>query len=140
MSLGNYCPYTNGNVVYLKCQEFEDKICEKDWFFCGVAGTPLSMTKSRMQMSEYLDKMLAKREKVVIAAESGKKMTALAAMYASERGNSYISVANDGLPTYLAIQQHKGCVMCDGAEIEREFEYSCRELHIPLRHCKLEEK
>ena len=37
-------------------------------------------------MSEYLDKMLAKREKVVIAAESGKKMTALAAMYASERG------------------------------------------------------
>ena len=75
MSLGNYCPYTNGNVVYLKCQECEDRICEKDWFFCGVAGTSLSMTKSRMQMSEYLDKILAKREKVVIAAESGKKMT-----------------------------------------------------------------
>lgn len=35
MSMGNYCPYTNGNVVYLKCQECEDKICEKGWFFCG---------------------------------------------------------------------------------------------------------
>lgn len=38
-----YCPYTNGNVVYLKCQECEDKICEKGWFFCGVGGTPMSM-------------------------------------------------------------------------------------------------
>ena len=65
LSMGNYCPYTNSNVVYLKCQECEDKICEKDWFFCGVAGTPLSMMKSRMQMSEYLDRMLAKREKAV---------------------------------------------------------------------------
>lgn len=134
------CPYTNGNVVYLKCQECEDRICEKGWFFCGVGGTPLSMTKSRMQMSEYLDKMLAKREKVVIVAESGKKMTALAAMYASERGYSFISVANDDLPTYLAKQQQKGCVMFDGAENEREIENTCRELHIPLRHCKLEEK
>ena len=92
--MGNYCPYTNGNVVYLKCQECEDRICEKDWFFCGVAGTPLSMTKSRTQMSEYLDKMLAKREKVVIAAESGKKMTALAAMYASER--EYVNMTPEG--------------------------------------------
>ena len=40
-----YCPYTNGNVVYLKCQECEDKTCEKGWFFCGVGGTPLSMMK-----------------------------------------------------------------------------------------------
>lgn len=55
--MGNYCPYTNGNVVYLKCQECEDKICKKGWFFCGVGGTPMSMTKSRKQMSEYLDKM-----------------------------------------------------------------------------------
>ena len=78
--MGNYCPYTNRNVVYLQCRECEDKICEKDWFFCGVAGAPLSMMKSRKQMSEYLDKMLAKREKVVIAAESGKKIAALAAM------------------------------------------------------------
>lgn len=28
--MGNYCPYTNGNVVYLKCQECEDKICKCD--------------------------------------------------------------------------------------------------------------
>ena len=80
-----YCPYTNGNVVYLKCQECEDKTCEKDWFFCGVGGTPLSMMKCRKQMSEYLDKMLAKRDKVVIAAESGKKMAALAEMPAMPR-------------------------------------------------------
>lgn len=70
----------------MKCLECEDKICEKGWFFCGLGGTPMSMTKSRKQMSEYLDRMLAKREKVVIVAESGKKMAALAAMYASERG------------------------------------------------------
>lgn len=88
-----YCPYTNGNVVYLKCQECEDKTCEKGWFFCGVGGTPLSMMKCRKQMSEYLDKMLAKREKVVIAAESGKKMAALAAMYASEHGYLFVPVA-----------------------------------------------
>ena len=100
--MGNYCPYTNGNVVYLKCLECEDKICEKGWFFCGLGGTPMSMTKSRKRMSEYLDRMLAKREKVVIVAESGKKMAALAAMYASERGYSFIPVANDDLPTYLA--------------------------------------
>lgn len=91
--MGNYCPYTNGNVVYLQCKECEEKLCEKDWFFCEVAGTPLSMMKSRMQMSEYLDRMLAKREKVVIAAESGRKIAALAAMYASERGYSFIPVA-----------------------------------------------
>lgn len=99
--MGNYCPYTDGNVVYLKCQECEDKICEKGWFFCWLDGTPLSMMKCRNQMSEYLDRMLAKREKVVIAAESGKKIAALAAMYASERGYIFIPVANDDLPTYL---------------------------------------
>lgn len=138
LSMGNYCPYTNSNVVYLKCQECEEKLCEKDWFFCGVAGTPLSMMKSRKQMSEYLDRMLAKREKVVIAAESGRKIAALAAMYASERGYSFIPVANDDLSTYLAKQQQKGCVMFDGAENEREIENTCRELRIPLRRCKLE--
>lgn len=138
LSMGNYCPYTNGNVVYLQCKECEEKLCEKDWFFCGVAGTPLSMMKSRMQMSEYLDRMLAKREKVVIAAESGRKIAALAAMYASERGYSFIPVANDDLSTYLAKQQQKGCVMFDGAENEREIENTCRELRIPLRRCKLE--
>lgn len=137
--MGNYCPYTEGNVVYLQCKECEEKLCEKDWFFCGVAGTPLSMMKSSKQMSEYLDKMLAKRDKAVIAAESGQKIAALAAMYASKRGYSFISVANDDLPTYLAKQQQKGCVMFDGAENEREIENTCRELHIPLRHCKLEE-
>lgn len=89
--MGNYCPYTEGNVVYLQCKECEEKLCEKDWFFCGVAGTPLSMMKSSKQMSEYLDKMLAKRDKAVIAAESGQKIAALAAMYASKRDNlSYL--------------------------------------------------
>lgn len=134
-----YCPYTNGNIVYLKCQECEDKICEKDWFFCGVAGTPLSMMKSCKQMSEYLNKMLAKREKVVIASESGQRMAALAAMYASEHGYLFVPVKNDDLHVYLAKQQQKGCVMFDGAENEREIESAYRKLRIPLRHCKLEE-
>lgn len=133
-----YCPYTNGNVVYLKCQECEDKTCEKGWFFCGVGGTPLSMMKCRKQMSEYLDKMLAKREKVVIAAESGKKMATLAAMYASERGYPFVPIGNDDLPTYLSKQQQKGCVIFEGAENEREIANTCRELCIPLRRCKLE--
>lgn len=44
----------------------------------------------------------------------------------------------DDLPTYLAKQQQKGCVVFDGAENEREIENTCRELRIPLRHCKLE--
>ena len=111
---------------------------EPTGFFCGVAGTPLPMTKSRMQMSEYLDKMLAKREKVVIAAESSKKMTALAAMYASERGYSFIPVTNDDLPTYLSKQQQKGCVVFEGVADEREIESAYRKLRIPLRHCRLE--
>lgn len=136
--MGNYCPYTNGNVVYLQCKECEEKLCEKDRFFCGVAGTPLSMTKSHKQMSEYLDRMLAKRDKVVIAAESGKKMAALAAMYASERGYSFIPVTNDDFLTYLSKQQQKGCVVFEGVADEREIENTCRELRIPLRHCRLE--
>lgn len=136
--MGNYCPYTNNNVVYLKCQECEEKICEKGWFFCGVGGTPLSMMKCCKQMSEYLDKMLAQRDKVVIAAESGKKMAALAAMYASERGYLFVPVGNDDLPTYLSKQQQKGCVIFEGAENEREIANACRELRIPLRRCKLE--
>ena len=136
--MGNYCPYTNSNVVYLKCQECEEKICEKGWFFCGVGGTPMSMTKSRKQMSEYLDKMLAKRNKVVIAAESGKKMAALAAMYASERGYPFVPIANDDLPTYLSKQQQKGCVIFEGINDEQETANTCRELRIPLRQCKLE--
>ena len=57
---------------------------------------------------------------------------------ASERGYSFIPVANDDLSTYLAKQQQKGCVMFDGAENEREIENTCRELRIPLRRCKLE--
>lgn len=133
-----YCPYTNGNVVYLKCQECEDKTCEKGWFFCGVGGTPLSMMKCRKQMSEYLDKMLAKHDKVVIAAESGKKMAALAAMYASERGYPFVPIGNDDLTTHLSKQQQKGCVIFEGAENEREIANTCRELRIPLRRCKLE--
>lgn len=136
--MGNYCPYTNNNVVYLKCQECEDKICEKEWFFCGVGGTPLSMMKCRKQMSEYLDKMLAQRDKVVITAESGKKMAALAAMYASERRYPFVPIANDDLPTYLSKQQQKGCVIFEGTENEREIANACRELRIPLRQCKLE--
>ncbi len=136
--MGNYCPYTNNNVVYLKCQECEDKICEKGWLFCGVGGAPLSMMKCRKQMSEYLDKMLAQRDKVVIAAESGKKMAALAAMYASERGYLFVPIGNDDLPTYLSKQQQKGCVIFEGAENEREIANTCRELRIPLRRCKLE--
>ena len=138
--MGNYCPYTDGNIVYLQCKECEEKIYEKDWFFCGVAGTPLSMTKSRKQVSEYLDRMLAKREKVVIASESGQRMAALAAMYASERGYSFIPVGNDDLPTYLSKQHQKGCVIFKGVENEREIANTCRELRIPLRQCKLEEK
>lgn len=96
------------------------------------------MMKSGKQMSEYLDRMLAKRDKVVIAAESGKKMAALAAMYASERGYSFIPVANDDLPTYLAKQQQKGCVVFEGVTDEREIGNTCHKLRIPLRHCKLE--
>lgn len=84
--------------------------------------------------------MLAKLEKVVIAAESGKKMAALVAMYASERGYIFIPVANDDLLTYLSKLQQKGCVIFEGVADEREIENTCRELHIPLRHCKLEEK
>lgn len=96
------------------------------------------MMKCSKQMSEYLDRMLAKREKVVIAAESGKKMAALAAMYASERGYIFIPVANDDLPMYLAKQKQKGCVVFEGVADEREIENTCRELRIPLRHCRLE--
>ena len=74
--MGNYCPYTNGNVVYLQCKECEEKLCEKDRFFCGVAGTPLSMTKSHKQMSEYLDRMLAKRDTVPSTARTASETTA----------------------------------------------------------------
>ena len=133
-----YCPYTNGDVVYLQCKECEDKICEKNWFFCGVAGTPLSMMKCRKQMSKYLDKMLAKQGKVVIAAESGQKIAALAAMYASERGYIFLPVTNDNLPTYLSKQQQKGCVIFGEAKNEQEPADTCHKLRIPLRRCKLE--
>lgn len=91
-------------------------------------------------MSEYLDKMSVKRDKVVITAEFGQKMAALAAMYASERGYIFVTVANDDLPTYLSMQQQKGCVIFGGAENDQETANTCHKLHIPLRHCKLEEK
>lgn len=136
--MSSYCPYTNGNVVYLQCKECDAKICEKDWFFCGVAATQQPIVKYRKRVAEYLDKMLAKRDNVAIVAESGQKIAALAAMYASEHGYVFIPVANDDLPTYLAKQQQKGCVIFEGVEDEREIANACRELHIPLRCCKLE--
>lgn len=136
--MSSYCPYTNSNVVYLQCKECDAKICEKDWFFCGVTATQQPMVKYRKQVAEYLDKMLAKRDKVIIVAESGQKIAALAAMYASERGYLFVPVANDNLPTYLSKQQQKGCVVFEGAENERETANSYRELRIPLRQCKLE--
>lgn len=138
--MGNYCPYTNGNVVYLQCKECDAKICEKGWFFCGVAATQEPMVKYRKQITEYLDKMLSKRDEVVIVAESGQKIAALAAMYASESGYIFVSIASDNLPTYLLKQQQKGCVIFEGADDERETANTCRELRIPLRCCKLEER
>jgi hypothetical protein len=135
-----YCPYINGNVVYLQCKECDARICEKDWFFCGVTATQQAMGKHCKQVAEYLDKMLAKRDKVVIVAESGQKIAALAAMYASERGYLFVSVTNDDLPAYLSKQQQKGCVVFEGTDDERETAYTCRELRIPLRRCKLEER
>ena len=96
------------------------------------------MMRCRKQMSEYLDKMLAKRDKIVMAAESGQKIAALAAMYASERRYIFVPVTNDDLPTYLAKQQQKGCIIFEGAENERETADTCCELRIPLRRCKLE--
>ena len=96
--------------------------------------------KYRKQVAEYLDKMLAKRDKVIIVAESGQKIAALAAMYASERGYLFVPVANDDLSTYLYKQQQKGCVMFDEAENGQEIESAYRKLCIPLRHCKLEGK
>lgn len=138
--MSSYCPYTNSNVVYLQCKECDAKICEKDWFFCGVTATQQPMVKYRKQVAEYLDKMLAKRDKVIIVAESDQKIAALAAMYASERGYLFVPVANDDLPTYLYKQQQKGCVMFDEAENGQEIESAYRKLCIPLRHCKLEGK
>lgn len=49
-----------------------------------------------------------------------------------------IPVTNDDLPTYLSKQQQKGCVVFEGVADEREIENTCRELRIPLRHCRLE--
>lgn len=138
--MGSYCPYTNGNVVYLQCKECDAKICEKGWFFCGIAAKHQPIVKWRKQMAEYLDKMLAKQDKVVIVAESGQKIAALAAMYASEHGYIFVPVTNDDLPTYLSKQQQKGCVIFEGAENEQEATNTCRELRIPMRHCKLEER
>lgn len=136
--MSSYCPYTNSNVVYLQCKECDAKICEKDWFFCGVAATQQPMVKYRKQVAEYLDKMLAKRDKVAIVAESGQKIAALAAMYASEHRYLFVPVANDDLPTYLSKQQQKGCVVFEGAEDERKTAEACHKLRIPLRQCKLE--
>lgn len=135
--MSNYCPYTNGKVVYLQCKECENKICEKGWFFCGVAATQQPMVKYRKQVAEYLDKMLSNRDKVAIVAESGQKIAALAAMYASERGYIFLPVTNDDLPSYLSKQQQKGCVIFGGNDNERETTNACRELRIPLRQCKL---
>ncbi len=99
----------------------------------------MSMMKCRKQMSECLDKMLAKRDKVVIAAESGKKMAALAAMYASERGHLFSCLLQMMICPHISPNSSKkGCVIFDGAENEREIENTCRELRIPLRRCKLE--
>ena len=98
----------------------------------------MSMTKSHKQMSEYLDRMMAKRDKVVIATESGKNMAALAAMYASEHGYLFVPVTNDDLPTYLSKQQQKGCVIFGEAKSEQEPTDICHKLRIPLRRCKLE--
>lgn len=96
------------------------------------------MTKSRKQVSEYLDKMLEKREKVIIVAEPGQKIAALAAMYASERGYPFVPIANDDLPAYLSKQQQKGCVIFGKTKSEQEPADICHKLHIPLRRCKLE--
>lgn len=94
----------------------------------------------RDKTNEYGLEMLAKRDKVVIVAESGQKIAALAAMYASERGYLFVSVTNDDLPAYLSKQQQKGCVVFEGTDDERETAYTCHELRIPLRRCKLEER
>lgn len=37
--MGKYCPYQDGKVTYLECQDCEEPICTEGFFFCLVTGS-----------------------------------------------------------------------------------------------------
>lgn len=151
MTMGKYCPYTDGDVVYLQCQECDAKICEEDWFYCLVVGSRNFNDYTKMRT--YLDKMLSgHKDKVVIVSGGAKGADYLAERYANERnyplivmkaewdkwGKSAGYVRNQKMHDFIAKHPHRGCVaFWDGQSKGTAHNFPiCEKMGTPLRICR----
>lgn len=146
--MSKYCPYTNNNVVYLHCQECENKICENDWFYCLVVGSRTFSDYAKME--KYLDKMLSShKHKVVIVSGGARGADSLAEKYAYNReyplivmkadwdkwGKTAGYIRNRQMHEFISRHNHRGCVaFWDGFSkgTFQNFEL-CEEMNTPLR-------
>lgn len=148
--MSKYCPYTDGNVVYLQCQECERKICEDNWFYCLVVGSRTFTDFDKM--SAYLDKVLSSYNKIVIVSGGANGADSLAEKYAIKHnypiivmkvnwdkyGKSAGYIRNKKMHEFIAKYKNRGCVaFWDGKSkgTTHNFKLS-EEYQTPLRICR----
>lgn len=149
--MAKYCPYTNNNVVYLQCQECDNKICEKEWFYCLVVGSRTFSDYAKME--SYLDKMLSShKNKVVIVSGGANGADSLAEKYANNHdyplivmkadwnkwGKAAGYIRNQQMHDFIAKHEHRGCVaFWDGKSKGTAHNFPiCEKMRTPLRICK----
>lgn len=148
--MSKYCPYTNGNVVYLQCQECDKKICEDDWFYCLVVGS--RTFNDYAKMCAYMDKVLSSQKKVVIVSGGAKGADSLAERYANDHdypliimradwekdGKAAGYIRNQKMHDFIARHNKRGCVaFWDGKSKGTVHNFPiCEKMGTPLRICR----
>lgn len=139
--MSKYCPITNGNTVYLTCQECDNKICE-GYFYCLVVGSR-SITDYEL-IKRKLDFMLSNHKDIVIVSGGAAGVDTCAKQYAQEKGYFYKEfpaewkkygnkagyIRNAEMHAYIAKQKSRGCVaFWDGVSKGTKHNFALAEKH-----------
>lgn len=129
--MSKFCPVLNHNVVYLVCQECDDKVCmhsnsepeiaTEEPFYCIVAGS--RTFKDYNFLKNKLDIILSKQKDVVIISGHANGADKLGERYAKERGykielfpadwsfgNSGGYIRNRQMHKFASEHSKRGCV------------------------------
>ena len=114
--MAKYCPYTDGEVVYLTCEECEEKICE-GYLFCLV--TRNVVFDDEDMLKKGLDTILGTKNVCIVTGGSN-GAEAIAREYAIEHSLPYIEFPDAlcwddkdrMLQKFISKQRHRVCVIC----------------------------
>lgn len=123
--MAKLCPYTGGDVVYLTCQECENKVCEQDLFACLIAGS--RTFNDYPLLKQKMDFLLKNQKEVLIISGGAKGADSLAERYAKESpkcshliimpaewdvyGKAAGYIRNEKMHKALTCFENRGCVL-----------------------------